>query len=232
MNEKGKPIIEVEKLLHVYKGKVETIALPGISFKVFPGEKVAIRGKSGVGKTTLLHCLAGILKPTAGKIIVNGRNIVEFDEEELADYRTHTVGLIYQSFNLAPFLSVEDNIALPMIIAKKPKKERIKRVKELAETLGINRYLKTKPENLSGGEQQRVAIAVALANNPQIILADEPTGNLDEETSQIVYETLVHACKKHGTTLVLVSHDPASSKYVERELLLPKLKSQVLADLQ
>lgn len=232
MANKEKPIIEVKNLLHVYKGKVETIALPGISFEVYPGEKIAIRGKSGVGKTTLLHCLAGVLKPTAGKIIVKGRNIVDFSEEELANYRTYTVGLVYQSYNLAPFLTIEDNIALPMIIAKIPKREQKKRILELVELLNIKRYLKSKPEELSGGEQQRVAIAVALANDPDIILADEPTGNLDEENSKIVYDLLANTCDRYKKTLVLVSHDPASSNYVDRELLLPKLKTKVLTEVK
>lgn len=222
---KNQTIIRTIDLVHVYKGKVETIALPGINLSIKDGERVVIRGKSGVGKTTLLHCLAGIIKPTAGKILVEGRNIVEFDEDQLADYRCTTVGLIYQSFNLAPYLTVEENIEFPMVIAKKTKEERKNRIAELTEYLEIKRYLKQKPPYLSGGEQQRVAIAVALANNPRIILADEPTGNLDEETSAVVYELLRDTCKEYKTTLVMASHDPEAKKYTEREIVLSRLKS-------
>ena len=209
----------------MYKGKVETVAIPGISLTIREGERVAVRGKSGVGKTTLLHILSGILRPTSGKVIVNNRNILDMNEDELADYRNKTVGLIYQSYNLAPFLTVKQNIEFPMVIAKKDKKEIKERVEELTNLLEIERYLHQKPEFLSGGEQQRVAIAVALANNPPIILADEPTGNLDEETSQIVYDLLNDMCRRFNTTLVLASHDPNAKNYVDREVFLTKLKS-------
>lgn len=222
MNKKRK-IIVVENLLHVYKEKVETVAIPGINFDVGEGEKILITGKSGVGKTTLLHCLAGILRPTAGRIIVNGNNIVEKNQDELADYRRDTVGLIYQSFNLAPFLNIKENIEFPMIIAGKEKEFREKRINELTEELEISRYLSSVPDKLSGGEQQRVATAVALANQPEIILADEPTGNIDVETSKIVYNLLTKMCDKYKTTLLIASHDPEAIKYVDREISLPKL---------
>ncbi|UJG43561.1 MAG: ABC transporter ATP-binding protein [Candidatus Heimdallarchaeum endolithica] len=228
MNQKKEPIIRVIDLIHVYKGKVETVALPGISFKINKGEKVAIRGKSGLGKTTLLHCLAGILKPTAGKILVEGRNIVDYNEDQLAEYRCKKVGLVYQSFNLAPFLTIEENIEFPMVLAKKERRERKERINELVELLDIQRYLNQKPAFLSGGEQQRVAIAVALANNPDIILADEPTGNLDLENSQVVYQYLSDLCDHFNKTLLIATHDPEASKYTEREIILTKLKSQEL----
>jgi len=222
MNKKNKIII-VENLLHVYKEKVETVALPGINFDIEKGEKVLITGKSGVGKTTLLHCLAGILRPTAGRIIVNGTDIIEKDQDELADYRRDTVGLIYQSFNLAPFLNIKENIEFPMIIAGKEKDFREKRINKLTDELEISRYLSSVPDKLSGGEQQRVAIAVALANQPEIILADEPTGNIDVETSKIVYNMLIEMCEKYNTTLIIASHDPDARKYIDREISLPKL---------
>ncbi|MHA1399977.1 MAG: ABC transporter ATP-binding protein [Candidatus Heimdallarchaeaceae archaeon] len=222
---RNKNIIRIIDLIHVYKGKVETVALPGINLSVKEGERIAIRGKSGVGKSTLLHILSGILRPTSGKVLVQGKNILEMDEDELADYRNKTVGLVYQSFNLAPFLTVEENIEFPMVIAKIPREKRKERITELVRLLEIERYLSQKPSYLSGGEQQRVAIAVALANNPPIILADEPTGNLDEETSQVVYELLTEMCVFHNTTLIMASHDPMASKYVDREVILSKLKS-------
>lgn len=225
MNKKEKTIIQIIDLLHVYKGKVETIAIPGISFSVKKGEKIVIRGKSGVGKTTLLHCIAGVLKPTAGKILVEGRNIVDFNEDQLADYRRDTVGLVYQSYNLAPFLTVKENIEFPMTIAKLQPEAIERRTNELVEMLEIERYLHQKPSFLSGGEQQRVAIAVALANKPLIILADEPTGNLDIENSEIVYHLLSQMCDVYNTTLLIASHDQNASNYTDREIILAKLKS-------
>ncbi|MHA1222263.1 MAG: ABC transporter ATP-binding protein [Candidatus Heimdallarchaeaceae archaeon] len=228
MIEKNEIIIRTIDLVHVYKGKVETIALPGINLTIKQGERVVVRGKSGVGKTTLLHCLAGILKPTAGKILVQGKNIVDFDEDQLAEYRRDTVGLVYQSYNLAPFLTVKENIEFPMVIAKTTQEEREARISELTEMLEIERYLNQKPSYLSGGEQQRVALAVALANKPLIILADEPTGNLDVETSKTVYELMSNMCVVYNTTLILASHDPDAIKYADREIELAKLKSQEL----
>ncbi|NPD89097.1 MAG: ABC transporter ATP-binding protein [Asgard group archaeon] len=228
MSKKQEKIIQIFDLLHVYKGKVETIALSGINLSVTKGERLVIRGKSGVGKTTLLHCLAGILKPTAGKILVEKKDIIDLNEDQQADYRCQTVGLIYQSYNLAPFLTVKENIEFPMILAKKTQEKIDKHVDELTEILEIERYLEQKPEYLSGGEQQRVAIAVALANNPPIVLADEPTGNIDVETSQIIYEHLSRMCQVYGTTLIIASHDPDASKYADREILLTKLQSRNL----
>ena len=228
MSKKKQKFVRIIDLVHVYKGKVETIALPGINVTINKGERVVIRGKSGIGKSTLLHCLAGILKPTAGKILVEGKNIVDFNEDQLAEYRRNTVGLVYQSYNLAPFLTVKENIEFPMIIAKVEKDIIDKRVEELVEMLEIERYLNQKPSYLSGGEQQRVAIAVALANKPRIVLADEPTGNLDVENSLMVYELLSQMCTVYNTTLITVSHDPEAVKYADREIILTKIKSKDL----
>ena len=228
MSKLEKKIILIKDLVHVYKGKVETIALPGINFSINKGEKVVIRGKSGVGKTTLLHCIAGIIKPSAGQILVDNQNIIEMNEDELADHRCQTIGLVYQNYNLAPFLTVRENIEFPMVLAKKNKEEQESRINELTEYLDIQRYLSQKPDYLSGGEQQRVAIAVALANKPPIILADEPTGNIDVENSRVVYELLSEMCYIHNTTLLLASHDPDAANFVDREILLSKLKSKEL----
>ncbi len=169
-------------------------------------------------------CIAGILQPTEGKIIVDNQDILQFNQDQLADYRCKTVGLIYQSYNLAHFLTVKENIEFPMLLAKTPQEKREKRIAELTEFLEINRYLEQKPEFLSGGEQQRVAIAIALANNPPIVLADEPTGNIDVETAEIIYTHLSHMCQIYNTTLVIASHDPNASKYTEREVILTDLK--------
>lgn len=217
---KNKEIIEISDLVHIYTGKIETVALSGINLNVNKGERLVIRGKSGIGKTTLLHCIAGILRPTEGKIIVDNQDILHYNENQLADYRCKTVGLIYQSYNLAKFLTVKENIEFPMILNKTPEEDREKRIEELTEFLEIDRYLEQYPEFLSGGEQQRVAIAIALANNPPIVLADEPTGNVDVETAEIIYKHLSHMCQIYGTTLVIASHDPNASQYAEREMHL------------
>ena len=218
-------LIQILGLLHVYKGNVETVALPGINITINKGEKVVVRGKSGVGKSTLLHCLGGLVRPTSGKIIVENRNIVDFNDDQLAEYRCKTVGIIYQSFNLAPYLTIKENIEFPMVLAKQNSEYIEKRTHELVEKLEIERYLDQKPTYLSGGEQQRAAIAVALGNNPPIILADEPTGNLDVNTAEIVYDLLTKTCEYYRTTLVLASHDPIASNYANREIDLPKLQT-------
>jgi len=219
-------IIEISNLTHIYKGKIETTALSGVNLIVKKGERLVVRGKSGVGKTTLLHCIAGILRPTKGRILVDNQDILQYNENQLADYRCKTVGLIYQSYNLAQFLTVKENIEFPMLLTHKQQEDREKRIEELAEFLEIKRYLEQKPEFLSGGEQQRVAIAIALANNPPIVLADEPTGNIDVETAETVYTHLSHMCQIYDTTLVIASHDPNASKFSEREVILAELESQ------
>lgn len=226
MSRRKSTIIEISNLVHIYKGKIETTALAGVNLSVKKGERLVIRGKSGIGKTTLLHCIAGILRPTEGRILVDNQEILQYNENQLADYRCKTVGLIYQSYNLAQFLTVKENIEFPMLLVKTPQEKREKRIEELTEFLEISRYLEQKPEFLSGGEQQRVAIAIALANNPPIILADEPTGNIDVETAEIVYTNLSHMCQIYNTTLVIASHDPEASKYTEREVILTRLESK------
>ena len=227
MSKNTKVIIEISDLVHSYRGKIETVALNGVNLSVKKGERLVIRGKSGVGKTTLLHCIAGILRPTQGRILVDSHDILLYNENQLADYRCKTVGLIYQSYNLAQFLTVKENIEFPMVLAKIPVEKREKRIAELTEFLEIKRYLEQKPEFLSGGEQQRVAIAIALANNPPIVLADEPTGNIDIETAKTVYMHLSHMCQIYNTTLVMASHDLNSAQYADREVILSELESKL-----
>lgn len=198
-------IIDVNELFHIYKGIVEIVALNGISFSIKKNEKVAIVGKSGSGKTTLIYCLAGLIRPSAGTIIVDGKNLSKLTDEELCDHRLNTVGIVFQDGNLADALTVKENIELPLILKKEPRETRNKRVMELARALEIERYLDTYPVLISGGERQRVAVAVALANNPPILLADEPTGNLDYDTSQVVYQYLRRS-QMTSTQQWLLSH--------------------------
>ena len=217
-------IIDVNELFHIYKGIVEIVALNGISFSIKKNEKVAIVGKSGSGKTTLIYCLAGLIRPSAGTIIVDGKNLSKLTDEELCDHRLNTVGIVFQDGKLADDLTVKENIELPLILKKEPRETRNKRVMELARALEIERYLDTYPILISGGERQRVAVAVALANNPPILLADEPTGNLDYDTSQVVYQLFKEVANDFNTTMVIVSHDTEISKHVDRVIDLPHLK--------
>ncbi|MHA1868632.1 MAG: ABC transporter ATP-binding protein [Candidatus Heimdallarchaeaceae archaeon] len=217
-------VICVENLYKIYKAEVETIAIQNLSFEVKTGEICGVVGPSGSGKTTLLHCLAGILQPTSGKIFFDQNNIIDYSIDELVIHRRDTVGLIYQDYNLLHDFKVKENIALPMIIAGKKKDEINKRIHYLSSKLGVERYINTFPHRLSGGEQQRVGIAVALANNPDVILADEPTGNLDRTNSDIVFDLLVDICKKEHKTLIIATHD------INLQKKLPKLISLETGD--
>ncbi|TLZ78034.1 MAG: ABC transporter ATP-binding protein, partial [Methanobacteriota archaeon] len=174
-------------LIKVYRtGKAEVIALRGLDMYVDDGELVAVRGPSGGGKTTFLNILGGIDRPTAGRIEVNGSNLVDFTDGELVRYRLRQTGFVFQFFNLVPTLTAEENIELPMRLASKDGTARKARTKELLDLVGLAHRARHRPDELSGGEQQRIAIAVALSNDPPLLLADEPTGELDTKTGQEV----------------------------------------------
>ena len=221
-------IIKIENLYHVYKGIVETVALKGVNMEINKKDFLLIIGKSGSGKTTLLHCLAGMIRPTAGHIYFNDEDITQYSDEILTEYRRKSIGIVYQNLNLIDWLTVEENIEVPMIIANKSKKERKKRVDELLEYFDIKRYKNQFPSFLSGGEQQRVAVAVALANEPEVILADEPTGNLDLENAKNVYELFKQLNKEKSVTIILATHDLNATRYANRiyDLTTYKFQSQ------
>ncbi len=221
---KVKKII-IEDLIHIYKGPVETVALRGVDLVINKGERICLVGKSGTGKSTLLHCLAGLLIPSSGKIFIDNEDITKYSVNELVTLRRDKIGLVYQSFNLIDFLTVNENIQIPMLAANKPKKERDNRVNELLKEFDIERYKKSYPPFLSGGEKQRVAVAVALANNPEIILADEPTGNLDIENATKIYTLLESLAVDHQITLILATHDSNALKYVKRKIDMADLNS-------
>ncbi len=218
--------IIVESLYKIYSGIVETVALENINEKFEKGEVVAIAGPSGSGKTSLLTCLGGVLRPTSGKILVNGEDITKLSDDELVTYRRDKVGLIYQDFNLINQFTIYENVALPLLIANKKSAFIKERVDLLLESLDITRYKKTYPPYLSGGEQQRVAIAVALANDPQIILADEPTGNLDLESRERILNLLINKTREHQKTLIIATHDPFILKKVNRIVQLAKANGE------
>ncbi|MHA2313988.1 MAG: ABC transporter ATP-binding protein [Candidatus Hermodarchaeia archaeon] len=211
--------IEVKDLVRVYRmGDVEVRALRGLNLSVREGELVSVMGPSGSGKTTLLNILGGLDRSTAGEAKVGDVDVTFLDRRQLVMYRRRVVGHIFQTLNLVPTLSAAENIALPMIVNQIPKSDRQSRIDELLETVQLTDRRKHKPDELSGGEQQRVAIAAALANDPPIILADEPTGELDSETSQIVVDFLVQINKKFNKTTILVTHNPIVAAATERIL--------------
>lgn len=199
-------ILKVENLTKEY-GKKDTkvVALDNISFSVEKGEFVAIVGASGSGKSTLLHMLGGVDRPTSGKVFIDGEDIYKFNNDELAIFRRRQVGLIYQFYNLIPILNVEENISLPCRLDRKEVDK--KRLEDLLKLLGIEKRRNHLPNELSGGQQQRVSIGRAIINNPAIILADEPTGNLDSKASREIIDLLKISNKKYNQTLIVITHD-------------------------
>ena len=199
-------ILKVEHLKKNYgKGNTLVKALDDVSFSVEKGEFVAVVGASGSGKSTLLHMLGGVDKPTSGKIIIDEEDIYNLNETNLAIFRRRQVGLIYQFYNLIPILNVKENMTLPILLdGKKPDETYLK---ELIETLGLSNRVNHLPNELSGGEQQRVSIGRALMNRPALLLADEPTGNLDSKASKDIIELLKLSNKKYKQTIIMITHD-------------------------
>ncbi|TLZ88896.1 MAG: ABC transporter ATP-binding protein [Methanobacteriota archaeon] len=213
------PNVTTKDVIKVYRaGKSEVIALRGLDMAVSDRELVAVRGPSGCGKTTLLNLLGGIDRPTAGRIEVNGSNLVDLSDAELVRYRLQKVGFIFQFFNLVPTLTAEENVELPMRLAGKGPSARSKRTKELLELVGMTKRAVHRPDELSGGEQQRIAIGVALANDPSLLLADEPTGELDTKTGQEVLDLFQRMNQEFGKTIVVVTHDARVSQIAHRIL--------------
>ena len=207
-------ILKTVDLSKTYRrGKVDVPALKNASIEIDDGEIVCLAGPSGSGKSTLLNLLGGVDKPTSGKIIINGNDLTKMSENELSDFRLRNVGLIFQFFNLIPTLTAKENVEFPLVLANVPKTERDSRAVELLELVGLGHRVDHKPEELSGGEQQRVAIARSLANNPSIIIADEPTGDLDSDTSSKFMDLVEDLNKKRGQTFIISSHD---SMIIER----------------
>lgn len=199
-------VLRVENLVKTYgKGDNQVRALDGVSFSVKKGEFVAIIGPSGSGKSTLLHILGGVDEPTLGKVYMEGQDVYAQDEEQLAIFRRRQVGLIYQFYNLIPVLNVTENMTLPVLLDGREVNE--KRLKELVVTLGLKGREKHLPNQLSGGQQQRVSIGRALMNAPAVVLADEPTGNLDSKNSQEIVELLKLSNVKYQQTLIVITHD-------------------------
>ncbi len=213
--------IECKDLFKIYKrAELEVVALRGLDLEIARGEFVAIVGASGSGKSTLLNILAGLDTPSAGQARVGQRDLLNMSEGDLLTYRRLEVGFVWQiiSRNLIPYLGAKDNIELPMAIAGTPSKERRRRSSLLLSTMGLEHLANRLPHELSGGEQQRVAIGVALANNPPLLLADEPTGELDTMTADMVFETLRNITRTFGVTAIVVTHYPRVAHFTDRVL--------------
>jgi putative ABC transport system ATP-binding protein len=210
------PIIKLENVWKTYMlGKVELNALRGVNLEINPGAFVCIMGPSGSGKSTLLNMIGCLDVPTKGKVFLKGKDISLLSENQLAQLRGKTIGFIFQEFNLLDYLNALENVALPMIFQQIPKKEREKKAREILKSVGLEERILHQPAELSGGERQRVAIARAFANEPEIIIADEPTGNLDSSSGRKIMEVLTDFHKKEGKTVVVVTHDPQIAAYSE-----------------
>jgi putative ABC transport system ATP-binding protein len=211
-------MIDVSHLTKIYKmDTVQTVALDNVSFSIGRGEFVAIMGPSGSGKSTLMHILGALDTPTSGKYILDGKDVSKLSKDQLAEIRNKKIGFVFQSFNLLPRTTAIKNVALPMIYAGVPKKERIERAKVLLKRVGLGDRMEHTSSQLSGGQMQRVAIARALAMNPSIILADEPTGNISSAQSDEIM-CLFQDLQKQGHTIVMITHEPSVAAYAQRTI--------------
>lgn len=216
-------IVELRNVVKIYElGEgVKVNALRGVSLKIEKGEFVSIQGPSGSGKTTLLNMIGGLDKPTSGQVIIDGTDITYLGEKELARFRREKIGFVFQTFNLIPLLTALENVELPMMFTGKFSDVEIReRAEELLALVGLQERIHHRPTQLSGGEQQRVAIARALANEPAIILADEPTGNLDQASGQRIINLMKNLNETLNQTFIIVTHDPAIAQHTRRRLFL------------
>jgi len=211
------PLLQAIDVVRDYpSGDTVIHALRGVTLAADPGELVAVRGRSGSGKTTFLNILGGLDHPTSGRVIIDGHEVSSMSEDELVDVRRRSVAFIFQSFGLVPILSAAENVEIPLRLVKAEAKGRDARVRELLELVGLGGRAKHRPHELSGGEQQRVAIARALANRPRILLADEPTGQLDSETGHVIMLLLRDVVRTEGVTAVVATHDPVMLDVADR----------------
>ncbi|MDR8410420.1 ABC transporter ATP-binding protein [Nonomuraea sp. 3-1Str] len=215
----SEPLVVVEGLRKVYRtGPKEVVALRGVTFEAFPGELIAIRGRSGSGKTTLLNQIGGLDRPDAGRVVVAGQEVTAMAEDDLVGLRRDVVGFVFQSFGLVPVLSAAENVGVPMRLTRTPAAEREERVRMLLALVGLERHGNQRPYELSGGQRQRVAIARALANRPRLLVADEPTGQLDSQTGRQIMELIRALVRGEGVTALVATHDPGLITLADRVL--------------
>lgn len=211
------PIIRIRGLKKVYRvGEERVRALNGVDLDIYPGEFVCIIGRSGSGKSTLLNMMAGLEKPSRGSIVIAGEHLEKMNEKQLVDFRLRHIGFIFQQFNLFPSMTALENVTMPLVYrgvsARKRKAAALKMLKDL----GLSKHVNHKPSQMSGGQQQRVGIARALVSNPEVIFADEPTGNLDSRTSEEILSLIQAMAKRDNHTLVMVTHDPSVAAHADR----------------
>jgi putative ABC transport system ATP-binding protein len=219
--ENNMEVAKIENVTRVYKtGKVETSALRGVDLTIEQGEFTALIGPSGSGKTTLLQLIGCLDQPTSGHVFINGKDVSRLNRNQRADMRRGTIGFIFQFFALIPTLTAYENVEMPLLLNSHSATERRQRVQDLLESVGLADRARNRPDQLSGGQQQRVAIARALAVDPTLILADEPTANLDTENGKQVMETMLHLNQETGVTFVFATHDPRVIQYARRVVTL------------
>jgi putative ABC transport system ATP-binding protein len=215
---------EVHKVY--YTSKLPVIAVNGVTLGIRPGEFLVLMGPSGCGKSTLLHLMGGVDKPTSGRVFIGGRNLVSLSDNELSDFRRDSIGFVFQSYNLIPSLTAFENIEIPLMIKGLKKKDRDQRITDILRLVDLKDRADHTPSMLSGGEEQRVAIGRALANDPTVVLLDEPTGNLDQSSGRAIMELVSNLNKTRGKTLCMVTHDRALASYGTRlvEMVDGKIK--------
>lgn len=216
-------IVTIRELSKIYQqGEINVTALNRISMEISAGEFLTLMGPSGSGKSTLLHIIAGIDRPTSGKCMVQGIEVTGLNESQLADWRNQNVGFVFQTFNLIPVLTAFENVELPLLLTRLPSKRRKEQVRTALELVGLDTRMHHLPKQLSGGQEQRVAIARALVTDPSLIVADEPTGNLDSNSANEVLEILRALCRDAGKTVIMVTHDPKAAAFGTRSIHLEK----------
>jgi ABC-type lipoprotein export system ATPase subunit len=214
------PAVRAENVTRHYPmGDSLIRAVDGVSLSIEPGEFVALLGQSGSGKSTLLNLIAGLDRPTSGSVVVHGRDLAKMSSEELARYRRNDVGMVFQAFHLIPSMTITENVELPMRFAEVERNERAQRSRESLERVGLGHRLEHRPSQLSGGEQQRVSLARALANRPSLLMADEPTGNLDSRTGDSILNLIRDLSLSMGMTVVMVTHERALAERFAQRLI-------------
>ena len=213
----GKPIIYVKNVRKVYRmGDEEVVALKRINLRIYKGEVCCIFGTSGSGKSTLLNQLAGMEKPTKGQVFIRGKNISDMNEEELAAFRQEHMSFIFQSYNLLPSMTAVENVAMPLMFKGMDRKRREAMAEEMLKRVGLSHRLHHYPSQMSGGQQQRAGIARAFVSRPEVVYADEPTGNLDTKTTAEIMDMVMGFARRFNQTIILVTHDPGMSRYADR----------------
>ena len=221
MMEHGKPIIYVKNVRKVYRmGDEEVVALKRINLRIYKGEVCCIFGTSGSGKSTLLNQLAGMEKPTQGQVFIRGKSISRMGEEELAAFRQEHMSFIFQSYNLLPSMTAVENVAMPLMFKGMDRKRREAMAEEMLKRVGLSHRLHHYPSQMSGGQQQRAGIARAFVSRPEVVFADEPTGNLDTKTTAEIMDMVMGFARRFNQTIILVTHDPGMSRYADRIVTL------------